>query len=165
MNPSDFYSDQLNSWHKTKHDFEPFIWPIEKKICFWKILKFFSIKYLHLGSCLNSSRDISILVPKTATRAMDAFSNFRQILSKLEITSNIRQNGTFYHILHRYHVHSIVIWVFVSILETSPMSCYSIFAENILNESIALVAVFGTNIEMFLDESKQLPKWIPYARE
>ena len=28
-----------------------------------------------------------------------------------------------------------------------------------LNKSIALVAVFGNNIEIFLNESKQLPKW------
>ena len=34
----------------------------------------------------------------------------------------------------------------------------SIFGENVLNESIALVTVFGTNIEMSLDEFKQLPK-------
>ena len=33
----------------------------------------------------------------------------------------------------------------------------SIFGKNVLNESIALVTVFGTNMEMSLDESKQLP--------
>ena len=41
MNLSDFYSDQLISWHKTKHDFEPFIWPIRKNVCCWEILNFF----------------------------------------------------------------------------------------------------------------------------
>ena len=32
---SDFYFNQFKSWHKTKHDFEPFIWPtvINKKTC------------------------------------------------------------------------------------------------------------------------------------
>ena len=50
-------------------------------------------------------------------------------------------------------------WIFFSILETSPMSCYSIFADNILNKSIDLVAVFWTNIEMSPQETKQLPKW------
>ena len=53
-----------------------------------------------------------------------------------------------------------MIYLFVLILETSPVSCYLIFAENVLNKSLALVAVFGTNIEMSLDESKQLSKWL-----
>ena len=38
------------------------------------------------------------------------------------------------------------------------MSCYSILTDNVLNESVALVAVFGTNIEMCPHETKQLPK-------
>ena len=33
-----------------------------------------------------------------------------------------------------------------------------IFGKNVLNESMALVANFGTNIEMSLHETKQLPK-------
>ena len=63
------YSDQRNSWQKTKHDFGSFIWPICNFFADEKILKFFSTKYLHLGSCFESWGDISILVQKTATRA------------------------------------------------------------------------------------------------
>ena len=156
MNPSDCFSDQLNSLHKTKHNFEPFISCIEIFFCFWKILKFFSTKYLHLGSCLVSFRYISILVPKLATRAMDSFSTF---LPNIELTRNLlklQQKWKFLDILISYRGHSIVTWVFVSILETYPMRCYSIFAENVLNESMALVAIFGTNIEMSLHQTKQL---------
>ena len=50
-----FYLDQLNSWHKTKHDFEPFIWPIGKKFCFWEFMKFFFTKYLHLDTSFESA--------------------------------------------------------------------------------------------------------------
>ena len=35
----------------------------------------------------------------------------------------------------------------------------SIFDKNVMNESMALVSNFGTNIEMSLHETKQLPKW------
>ena len=37
------------------------------------------------------------------------------------------------------------------------MSCYSIFAETVLIESMALVAVFGTNIDISPHESKKQP--------
>ena len=30
MSMSDFYFDQRNTWYKTKHDFEPFIWAMRK---------------------------------------------------------------------------------------------------------------------------------------
>ena len=62
---------------------KPFIWPNWKQFCFWKILKFFSIKYLHLGTCFDSPEDILTLVPKKATRAWIHFSQF---LPNIEVT-------------------------------------------------------------------------------
>ena len=121
-----------------------------------KNFDFFSIKYLHLGSFLYSSRDILILVPKTATIYSVRFQQklncsslerFQELKQKLKYQLNVHDIDSKY--VKKFHFGRYLRKFIVC----------SIFGENVLNESIALVAVFGTNIEMSPDESKQLPKW------
>ena len=135
---SDFYSDQLNSWHTTKHGFEPFIWPIVKIFCLWEILKKNSTKYLHLGSC---------------------FESFSSKNERLFHHSDLCANVKIFNILNCYHIHFILTREKFSILKTSPFGNIPCFAENMLEWIHALVAVLGTNIKMSLDGSKQGPKW------
>ena len=125
-----------------------------EKSLFWEILKYFSTKYLYLGTCFDSWAEISILVQKTATRAWIHSSEF---LPNIKLAVNLlklqpKQNS--FIILNCYHIHFILAWKKFSILKTSPMSCYSIFAENVLEWIHTLVAVI---LKCFLmNQSKYL---------
>ena len=108
-----------------------------------------------LGSC----GDISILVQKMATRAMDLFSTFSAKIEKQLIREVLRsETKNLVPIECMWH-QFIIPKKFYFDCNLSKFMVSSIFGQNILNESMALVAVFGTNIEIFLHESKQLPKW------
>ena len=79
MSISYVYFDQHNSWHKTKHDSEPFIWPIGKIFPvenLWK--KFPTYNFMN-------HKDISILLPKTATRA---WINSCQFSANFDLATN-----------------------------------------------------------------------------
>ena len=159
MGISDFYSDQLNSWQKTKHDFEPFIWLIRKDFCFWEFLKSFSTKYLHLRNCFELWRYISILVKKTATRAWIRSISFS---AKIEL----QLIDEFSRIKNFFQVKIKCMWYQIKTLKKFYFGCKcskfivrSIFDENWLEWIHAVVAVFRTNIEMSLDYSKEVPKW------
>ena len=77
MSLSYFYSDQLNSWYETKHDFVPFIWPIRKKFSFRKIWKKNSTKYVSSFRYLLwfIGVYISILVLKNGHQSIDSLSS------------------------------------------------------------------------------------------
>ena len=56
----------------------------------------------------------------------------------------------------RFYPHQVVCLYTAAIKINRPLR--SKFGKNVLNESMALVANFGTNIEMSLHETKELPK-------
>ena len=71
---------------------------------------------------------------------------FRELKQKLKLQLNVHDIDSKY--VKKFHFGGYL---------RKFLAC-SIFGENVLNESIALVAVFGTTIEMSLDEFQQLPK-------
>ena len=108
---------------------------------------------------------ISILVPKTATRAMDSFSI---LLAKIEM----QLIGEVWRIEKKVQVTNKCPWYQFEISKKfnfcanlSKFIVSSIFGKKIKLFwcfeliSMALVAVFGTKIEMSPHETKQLPKW------
>ena len=72
MRISDIYSDQLNSWHKTRPDFELFIWPIRKHFCSWEFLCFFHQISSLRGLVWSIKRHFNI-ISKNGCQSMDSF--------------------------------------------------------------------------------------------
>ena len=98
----------------------------------------------------------------SSKKSHQSMDSFQSIFAKYWGNYKIAKFATkifFSRIFNLYHINFILNWKKFSILETSPMNCYSICTENVLEWIHALVAVFGTDIDVSPYESKQVPKW------